>query len=590
MQGPAGAFLSRLHELSWSWLGDGFVQDHFGLQWHFFHLPIQALQHRAREAWCRQVGEQLETRQGFKGLCNVDAAFTTAKLSKLSPDELGMMRTALNGSFFTNDKLVKTGKASSNTCNWCNGEDSLYHRYWECPFFHESRLLVPSSVLLAVPNWPPCLAERGWFQQVDGLAQLQAGLCQLPDATSEFFITELDSEGPIHIFSDGSCLESQCPALRLGSWGIVAAILANHDFVPIASGLTPGLWQTTLRAEITAVIAAVRFALLQHRPIWIWTDNEFVYNRIQSYLLGALPPFNTDSDHDLWGRLHSLICKANQWALVERCVKVRSHQDEAAYPEAVELWAIQGNEFADRVAAEARQALPGELVTLWHQVQDNILYSCNLREVVHGHFLRVAGKAIQHNVRQSDERISREAVSPEEDFDPQQASLVLPHDFLVDANFPFAEWDSLVEFWLTDMAVGEDSVWMWVSAYQLFLDFQFTCQHPGFVYLYNRKCWIQADEWLITNDYDILRLSAWFVSFLRFFSQRYGLYCQQQLRRPYGTVIKCWARSLLVKCSTSRWVFQPFFRLRPLFRPLKHGRFSLARLKLRLDAICCFRW
>ena len=140
MQGPAGAFLSRLHELSWSWLGDGFVQDHFGLQWHFFHLPIQALQHRAREAWCRQLGEQLETRQGFKGLCSVDAAFTTAKLSKLSPDELGMMRAALNGSFFTNDKLVKTGKASSNTCNWCNGEDSLYHRYWECPFFHESRL------------------------------------------------------------------------------------------------------------------------------------------------------------------------------------------------------------------------------------------------------------------------------------------------------------------------------------------------------------------------------------------------------------------------------------------------------------------
>ena len=171
---------------------------------------------------------------------------------------------------------------------------------------------------------------------------------------------------------------------------------------------------------------------------------------------------------------------------------------------------------------------------------------------MHGHILRVAGKAIQHKVRQSDEGISREAVSPEEDFDPRLASLVLPHDFLVDANSPFAEWDSLVEFWLTDMAVGEDSVWMWVSAYQLCLDFQFTCQHPGFVYLYNRKCWIQADEWLITNDYDFLRLSAWFVSFLRFFSQLYCLYCQQQLRRPYGTVIKCWARSLLVKCSTSR--------------------------------------
>ena len=133
MQGPAGAFLGRLHELSWCWLGDGFIQDDFGLHWHFFQIPIQALHSRAQTAWCRRIGEQMDSRDSFQGLRDVDVAFTTANLDRLSPDELGMMRTALNGTFFTNDKLVKMGKSPCSICNWCSPEDSLMHRYWRCP-------------------------------------------------------------------------------------------------------------------------------------------------------------------------------------------------------------------------------------------------------------------------------------------------------------------------------------------------------------------------------------------------------------------------------------------------------------------------
>ena len=552
MQGPAGACLNRLHEISWVWLGDGFIQDHFGLHWHFFRIPIQALHSRAQMAWCRRVGEQIDARDSFQGLRDVDAVFTTAKLHALPPDELGMMRTALNGSFFTNDKLVKTGKSPCSVCNWCDAEDSLMHRYWQCPFFQESRSKIPQVILQEVPNWPPCLAERGWFSQVDGLVQLQQWLMALPDTTSEFFVSEFDADGPIHIFTDGSCVESQCPSLRLGSWGIVAAILENHDFIPLAAGVTPGLWQTTLRAEITAVISAVRFSLLVRRQIWVWTDNECVYNKVRAYLAGEPPPVSTDSDHDLWGRLHSLILSASREELLQRCIKVRSHQCEEVYPEAVERWAICGNDSADRLAAEARQAIPDRVVNAWTMVQNNIERNIVLRKFIHEHFLQVARKAILHKVRQQDDQNSETVACPAVDIDPQQVALFLSPGFEVDPLSQFAEWDSLLEFWLTDFAGGTDSTWMWLSPYQLFLDFQFTCNHPGFVYLYDRKSWIQADEWLQHNNYDFVRLAAWFSSFLRYFAKRYSLQCKQHLRRPFGTVFKCWTRSLLLKGSATR--------------------------------------
>ena len=46
-----------------------------------------------REAWRRQVGEQLETRQNFKGLCDVDSAFAAAKFGRLVPVAFGMMHS-----------------------------------------------------------------------------------------------------------------------------------------------------------------------------------------------------------------------------------------------------------------------------------------------------------------------------------------------------------------------------------------------------------------------------------------------------------------------------------------------------------------
>ena len=54
--GPCGVFLSRLHDIQWSWDDNGFIIDHEGLSVHLLDSPIQYLKLRLRQAWERQVG------------------------------------------------------------------------------------------------------------------------------------------------------------------------------------------------------------------------------------------------------------------------------------------------------------------------------------------------------------------------------------------------------------------------------------------------------------------------------------------------------------------------------------------------------
>ena len=60
-----------------------------------------------------------------------------------------------------------------------------------------------------------------------------------------------------HIFTDGSASPPEFPSVRLSSWAVIGSSGPDHNFVPLASGLTPGYIHNIARAETFAVLQAI---------------------------------------------------------------------------------------------------------------------------------------------------------------------------------------------------------------------------------------------------------------------------------------------------------------------------------------------
>lgn len=97
------------------------------------------------------------------------------------------------------------GKVPDKKCAYCNQEDSVYHRYWECEKFQEERQNVDPTVLMELCNSHGSLAEKGWIPDCPARIPFLRALESIPDTTDDFMpVPCLDPQLPLHLFTDGS--------------------------------------------------------------------------------------------------------------------------------------------------------------------------------------------------------------------------------------------------------------------------------------------------------------------------------------------------------------------------------------------------
>lgn len=245
------------------------VRDHDGFCFHIAKCPPQLLKQRVSEAWHSMVLSEVSCRDGFEGLETCNVQLTTERLHHYSHEQMGLLRVALNRTFFTRDKLIHSGHFTSTACPWCSEpRGSIFHRHWECPHFQNSRSMVDSAVFHQLPELSDCALQHGWV----GLSPVLNEFCQCldlaPDLTQDFHV-DASSMTTLYLFTDGSCLNPRCPFSRIASWGVVCADLENDVFQEVSQGPLQGLHQTIFRAECVAVISAVKFGLHARKPFWI---------------------------------------------------------------------------------------------------------------------------------------------------------------------------------------------------------------------------------------------------------------------------------------------------------------------------------
>ena len=101
------------------------------------------------------------------------------------------IRVAQNGTFYTNDTMVHSGNVPDTCCKFCQLQDSVHHRHWECAHTQGSRSQIPATVMDFFQTAPPCLTQHGWGCEPPEVRTFKQMLASIPDTVDA--CVQLDS-------------------------------------------------------------------------------------------------------------------------------------------------------------------------------------------------------------------------------------------------------------------------------------------------------------------------------------------------------------------------------------------------------------
>lgn len=543
--GPCGVLLQRLHMIAWSWQGNGWFLDHKGLAIHVFDSPISLLKRRLQLAWWTLACSKAAERNSMEGIENADVALTLASMKKIELSDQGFVRYALNGSFFTNDKLIHSGLVDQTSCPWCPADDSVLHRHWFCPATADLRAKIDPQILDQIHQAPLCTRNHGWISEPEALQDFHACLHNLPDRT-KCFQTHHCHFPVAHLFTDGSAVSPADPILRVATWGVSLATLPAKGFLTLAQGFVPGLMQTVLRAEILACISALEWIVLHDKPAILWVDNLEVQRTLEAFRTGDTACSNTSNDHDLWQRLFDLTQQAVAHQLLIKVAKIHSHSTVEASSSPVEKWAILGNESADRAAEEARSLFTPHFWKIRDSLKRQIISRELMRDAVHWIFVAVGQRAQMAKTSTLDSAVPVPSFLPPPEDD---------HPCLFD---PFPTWtdrDPAVQLgdsgqmvfdWLQHLHNLPGATPQWLSSYQLVIHFQ---QHSGSVGpVCINKQWFTAEQGMpLHHQYCFTQQCTWMSHFVVRLAKAFNIEVGPIRRRPAGSSFPIWTRCFKIK-------------------------------------------
>ena len=112
----------------------------------------------------------------------------------------------------------------------------------------------------------------------------------------------------LDVFVDGTAAHPKEPKLRFAAWAATLAVggIGRLQHRVLLGGHVAGLNQSAYRAELTAVLAAVRWAKQHDVSVRIWSDCLAVVRRVRALLQGNRVRANC-SHSDLWLQLEDIL-------------------------------------------------------------------------------------------------------------------------------------------------------------------------------------------------------------------------------------------------------------------------------------------
>ena len=539
--GPSSVLLERLRQLGWRWQANGIFLDHDNLPVDLWDSPIQMVQTRMQEGWQLQVCRLTSLRKTFQGMETTNAKFTCENLPK-TPKERSLLRTCLNGTFFTANHLKHRDPAADTRCPLCGEPDSLFHRQWECLSLSDARTGISDDQRAAALSMAPCTYHHGWFPMPTAVVDFQVMLYDLENFPNLEKVPA-PAGSVIHFFTDGGCRDPADPITRLCSWGVVA--YHSHDHWtphPIGSGLLTGPIQTIVRAEWKAVLEALTSAWMHQKPFTIWCDNQSVYDKLRA--MQSTPGRQWSSkvkNHDLLNAVSTLVQQCSRY--LRHVSKVCSHQDSRFASTEVDTWCFRGNDHADALASQAFHNHP-EVLAKQHDASQALANARKLRNAVHQMFIQVGLAAVTRIYRQADPEPS--GFHPRAPAQLEMIPWILDTEVECPAPFRIEPFAHLLT-WNKSLHCPTEPVQMW-SWWELYID---ACIHiPNFAPTYNLKklTWFN-DPLPVVN---FLKRSKSFSRYIHKLSHHLGVHIPARIANPHSAHLAFWCKCLPVQTPPLR--------------------------------------
>ena len=247
-------------------------------------------------------------------------------------------------------------------CPLCGRHGGPVHLIVACPATLEARNSFNASRILHLPN----------AQKVSGLFSLPQEYLVHLRLLRETLVKETERclEDAVHLFTDGSTSFGDSSRTAVASWSVMLADPASTEPLLISSGPLPGVIQSNNRAELFAILQAVKSA----KSGKIYSDSLVSvqgFRRLQRS--GWQESFwSKAASYDLWFQLYiSLKDSGFAWDIVW----VRSHCDKRQAKSPQEYWQVTHNEHAD---AEAKKANLSRSLAFW---QNHKVFMAKLKEL-----------------------------------------------------------------------------------------------------------------------------------------------------------------------------------------------------------------
>ena len=306
----------------------------------------------------RAISHQVRQRAGFEDLHGFDYRLTTGSDRSFQPHQVEQLNVVRDGSFITNSYRGKYDASKSTVCTSCGVRDSREHKYTDCVRYAAVRA-QHGALLEQWHSWPPCVRFYGLVPENPWADLLDEAFSALPSLIEDY---EYQPSGYTwHLFTDGTCSDPTDPEAALAAWSVVWDRCGS-----LACGYLEGPLQTITRAEITAVLSAVRWIRGREGILHVWIDSQIVVDHLRELLAGTSNP--RDYEHsDLWTSIAEALAATSADVIPH---KVTSHLYAQDCQSPLEDWAHRWNAAADFQADLANQKRPFFFMQVWSRFQE----------------------------------------------------------------------------------------------------------------------------------------------------------------------------------------------------------------------------
>ena len=351
--GPFSKLLSLCGQLGWAPGEDFTFHTTTGLKFLLASADWAELKLIFLDAWWEAQARKLHHRQDFAGLEGYNFDLTTDLAGIGNERHKALLQTCQDGTFFTEATRSHYDLTREGSCRYCAQKDTWEHRLESCPA-HEGLRTQHGRLMRLWDDLPACLRYHGLVPRVPFQLQYWQHLQQIPDLTEEFQQLDQAVTEVVHLFVDGSCFNSSTPATSLAAWAVISGSQV------LSSGPVWGLVQSSSRAELTAFLSSLKWAVQERKPTHVWTDSQYVLDGWHALTQEMLQ--EDQANFDLWSEvLHYRRFLQGTFEVH----KIWSHQDMEEATSPFEQWWIQQNDRADRAAVGANHNRSEDFHRIW---------------------------------------------------------------------------------------------------------------------------------------------------------------------------------------------------------------------------------